>query len=203
MLAGAFFSGVSLMTKRPHWGLSGDEQEQLGEAVAGVMPTISPQAAKALQSASPWVRLALVTGTIISSRVAMDAGGARPPLRPVPTPQQQPRSQQQQPPQQTRRVMPDVVFPTPPTAQPHQTAADAAADLPAIFRGEVPSQSPIIGMTTGGGGIPPQHTAPAFDVPGLEGGDMPVSAILDTRVSGNGENGNHTAPLPEVPGVTA
>lgn len=167
MLCGAFFSGVALVTKRNHWALRQDEQDELGAAVQGIMPSISPGAAKMLSEASPWVRLALITGTIVSTRVAQDAAPSqRQPLRSVPMSNPAPRPPGAAP----QRNNADVIFPAPPRAQEQPTAAQAAADLgglPPIFAGEVPAPSEIVSMTSGGAIGNGEHTAPAFDVPGL------------------------------------
>lgn len=106
-----------------------------------------------------------------------------------------------------------MTFPTPPDptrSSGPQTAAEAAADLHPIFRGEVPMQSPIVGMTSGGpsSGGNGQHVAPMPEVPGMNDGQSGIpSAIMDTRATGTEgagalAGGIHTAPLPDVPGVT-
>jgi hypothetical protein len=165
MLAGAFFSGIALFTRRPHWSLDAEDQKELGEAVSGVMPTISPAAAKAIASASPWVRLALVAGTLVSTRVAADAFVGRP------VPQQAPPHRAAQPPPQQQQRRADVVFPMPPFRDQEQpSAAQAAAELHPIFRGEVPNQSPIVDLTktTPGTIMSTNGAAPLPQVPGLD-----------------------------------
>ncbi len=71
VILGALFGTFAVASTHKHWALSTDEQKLLGDAVAGVMPTLPASVVKRMTKASPWIKLSLVGVQIMGPRVVM------------------------------------------------------------------------------------------------------------------------------------
>lgn len=72
-LAGMFFGAFAYGSHQSHWELAADEEKALGGALASALPTLPGGQFKRLEKASPWIKLALVSGKIVVPRLLRNA----------------------------------------------------------------------------------------------------------------------------------